>query len=80
MRVSTLANNLHLRQQVTQLNNQLGKLQSQIASGKNYEGFQDLRSDSVRVLTLRNELQTMQSYQKSINIASTRMTVWPGSP
>lgn len=75
MRVSTLANNLHVRQQVAQLNQELSKMQSQVASGKNYDGFKDLRSDSLRVLTLRSELQTIQGYTKSIAIADTRMSI-----
>jgi len=79
MRVSTLANNLHVRQQVTELQARLSKVQSQIASGKKAEGFRDLRSDSLRVLTLRNELQTMEVYKKSIAIATTRLTVMQDS-
>lgn len=79
MRVSTLANNLHVRQQVTELQAKLSKVQSQIASGKKAEGFRDLRADSLRVLTLRNELQTMEVYKKSIAIAATRLTVMQDS-
>lgn len=79
MRVSTLANNLHVRQQVTELQAKLSRTQSQIASGKKAEGFRDLRADSLRVLTLRNELQTMEVYKKSIAIATMRLTVMQDS-
>ena len=75
MRVSTLAQNTLVKQQVAQLQGRMLKVQSQISTGQKANAFHELRSDSSRVLTLRNHLQTIDKYQQTISLTETRITV-----
>ena len=79
MRVSTLAQNSLVKQQVQQLQSRLLTVNSQIATQKNANAFHELRTDSSRVLTLRNQLQTVTGYEQTIALTETRITVMQSS-
>jgi flagellin-like hook-associated protein FlgL len=75
MRISTLAQNTLVKQQVSNLQGRMLTLQSQISTGQKASSFHELRTDSSRVLTLRNQLQTVDNYQQTISLTETRITV-----
>ena len=75
MRVSTLAQNTLIRQQVQELQGRLVDSQSKIATGKKTTSFSGLRTDASQVLGLRNGLNTVAAYQKTITITETRLEV-----
>ena len=75
MRVSTFAQNLQIRQQVTELQSRLQTVQSQISTEKRADSFAGLGADTSRSLNLRNQLQTIAGYQRSISITETRIQV-----
>ena len=79
MRVSTLAQNTLIQQQVQELQSRLRTLNSQVSTGKKANAFHELRTDSSRVLTLRNHLQTVSGYQQTIELTETRITVMQSS-
>jgi|GEM_PF-2073895 len=79
MRVSTLAQNLLVRQQVGQLQGRLHEAQSQVATGKTATSFSGFRADGSRMLSLRNDLQAFTAYSQTIAVTQTRMEVMQSS-
>ena len=79
MRVSTLAQNTLIQQQVQELQSRLRTVNSQVSMGKKAGAFHELRTDSSRVLTLRNHLQTVTGYEQTIALTETRITVMQSS-
>src|SRR6056297_2468132 len=79
MRVSTLAQNLLVRQQVAQLQGRMHEAQSQVATGKTVTSFSGLGADGSRVASLRNDLQAFKAYSQTIAVTETRMEVMQSS-
>ncbi len=79
MRVSTLAQNLLVRQQVAQLQGRMHEAQSQVATGKAVTSFSGLGADGSRVASLRNSLQAFKAYSQTIAVTETRMEVMQSS-
>ena len=75
MRVSTFAQNLQIRQQVTELQSRMQTIQSQIATEKRASSFAGLGADASRSLNLRNQVTSIAGYQRSIAVTETRIEV-----
>jgi len=74
MQISSLAQVLRLRENVSDMQSQLGDLNRQLVTGKKADTFGGLGADRNLVLSMRQEIGSIESYLKTITQTELRMT------
>ena len=79
MRVSTLAQNTLVKQNVLRLQSEMVRAQNQLSTGKEAQTNGGLGRDASQSLSLRNDLNRIEQSSKTIAVAETRMQVMQAS-
>ncbi len=75
MEIPSLSRTLRLQEEVTSLKRTQDDLSRQLVTGKRAETFGGLGGDAAVILSLRNQVSSMESYLKTISLTNLRLGV-----
>jgi len=79
MQISSLARTLRLQENVTTIKQSQDDLSRQLVTGKKAETFGGLGSDAAVVLSLRDQVTSMEGYVKTMDLVNLRLGIQSGA-